>query len=157
MRFESNSVEDTKRIAAALAQCVQPGDIVMLTGDLGAGKTQFAQGFGEALDIDEPIVSPTFNIVLTYPQGRVPLYHFDLYRLDSEDQLEDIGFYELVEGDGVSLVEWGERFPDAFPDDCLHIFIIAPEEGRRVVAVESTGSRSDEIAHCWAQALGADK
>ena len=102
-------------------------------------------------------MSPTFNIVLTYPQGRVPLYHFDLYRLDSEDQLEDIGFYELVEGDGVSLVEWGERFPDAFPDDCLHVFIIAPEEGRRVVMVEPTGSRSDEIAHCWAQALGADK
>lgn len=155
MRFESNSVEDTKRIAAALAQCVQQGDVIMLTGDLGAGKTHFAQGFGEALGIDEPIVSPTFNIVLTYPQGRVPLYHFDLYRLDTEDQLDDIAFYDLIEGDGVSLVEWGERFPDAFPDDRLHVFIIAPEEGKRIVSVEPTGSRSADVARCWGKALSA--
>lgn len=153
MRFESNSVEDTKRIAAALAQCVQSGDVIMLTGDLGAGKTHFAQGFGEALGIDEPIVSPTFNIVLTYPQGRVPLYHFDLYRLDTEDQLDDIAFYDFIEGDGVSLVEWGERFPDAFPDDCLHVFIIALEEGKRIVSVESTGPRSADVAQCWVKAL----
>lgn len=153
MKFVSHSVEETQRAAAALAGAVRAGDVVMLSGDLGAGKTHFSQGFAAALGIDEPVVSPTFNIVLSYPQGRLPLYHFDLYRLDSEGQLEDIDFYAITEGDGVSLVEWGERFPDAFPDDYLHVNILIGSGGERNAAVEANGSRSRELMEAWEAAL----
>ena len=150
--FLSHSVEETQRIAGALAALVQPGDVVMLTGDLGAGKTHFSQGFAAALGVDEPVVSPTFNIMLSYPQGRIPLYHFDLYRLDSEDQLEDIDFYATIEGDGVSLIEWGERFVDAFPNDYLHVRIAVQADDARLIVAEGNGAHSDELALKWAAA-----
>lgn len=150
--FMSDSVEETQRIAGALARFVQPGDVVMLTGDLGAGKTHFSQGFAAALGVDEPVVSPTFNIMLSYPQGRIPLYHFDLYRLDSEDQLEDIDFFGTIEGDGVSLIEWGERFSNAFPDDYLHVRIAVQGDNVRSIVAEGCGPRSDELALKWARA-----
>ncbi len=150
--FVSRSVEETQRIARALAQLVRPGDVIMLSGDLGAGKTHFSQGFAAALGIDEPVVSPTFNIMLSYPQGRVPLYHFDLYRLDSGDQLEDIDFFATIEGDGVSLVEWGERFRDAFPDDYLRVDIVVLDDGERSITAVPNGARSRELALEWAHA-----
>ena len=150
--FVSHSVEETQAIAGKLARFVQPGDVIMLSGDLGAGKTHFSQGFASALGVDEPVVSPTFNIVLSYPQGRIPLYHFDLYRLDSAEQLEDIDFYGIVEGDGVSLVEWGERFRSAFPDDYLRIDFVVLAEGERAITVVGNGERSRELAVQWARA-----
>ena len=92
MKFVSHSVEDTQKFAYAFAQLVQPDDLLLLVGDLGAGKTHFTQGFADGLGIAEVPTSPTFNLVFEYHGGRLPLYHFDLYRLEDADELEDIDY-----------------------------------------------------------------
>ena len=109
--WSSSCVEDTKRMAETLAAFVQAGDCIELSGDLGAGKTQFVQGLAAGLGISAQVISPTFNILLTYPGGRVPLFHFDLYRLDDALELEGIGFYDVLEDEGVVCIEWGDKFP----------------------------------------------
>ena len=107
----TSSVEETQACAAALAGVLDAGAVVTLDGDLGAGKTHFTQGLAAALGVAQAVTSPTFNLVVEYTDGRLPLYHFDLYRLDSPYQLEDLAFYEYVEGDGVSCIEWASKFP----------------------------------------------
>ncbi|MBQ2681090.1 MAG: tRNA (adenosine(37)-N6)-threonylcarbamoyltransferase complex ATPase subunit type 1 TsaE, partial [Eggerthellaceae bacterium] len=91
-----SSVEETKSLAGKLAAVLQPGDVILLSGDLGAGKTQFTQGLAAGLGASEAVISPTFNIVLTYGSGRLPLHHFDLYRLEASEQLEDIALREYL-------------------------------------------------------------
>ena len=90
----------TKQLAATLAAHLRPNDVVVLIGDLGAGKTQFVQGIADGLGIKDQVTSPTFNIQVTYDGGRLPLHHFDLYRLEQEEELDDIGFYDTIESDG---------------------------------------------------------
>ncbi len=151
----TNSVEATKQLAATLAPYVHPGDVIVLEGDLGAGKTQFTQGFAAALDIQTPVTSPTFNILLSYYHGRVPLHHMDLYRLDDAAQLEDIGYYELIDGDsdGVAFVEWAEKFPESLPCDYLEVVIRRDpaDENARQVRVHSFGPRSRQLLCVWAK------
>lgn len=106
--LRSSSVTETQDIAAALSRLVAVNDIIVLSGDMGAGKTAFAQGFGKGLGVDEPVTSPTFNLVHTYDSGRLTMHHADLYRLDRTSEISDLALGELVEGDGVLLVEWGE-------------------------------------------------
>ena len=108
---KTTSPEATKQLASTLAPYLRAGDVVVLEGDLGAGKTQFVQGVAAGLGIRDQVTSPTFNILLSYPEGSLPLYHFDLYRLEHPDELEDIGYFETIDGDGASFVEWGEKFP----------------------------------------------
>ena len=103
-----HSVADTHAVASALAQLARTGDVIILTGEMGAGKTAFAQGFADALGVDEPVTSPTFTLVHTYDSGRVNLHHADLYRLDRMSEVADLALAELVEGDGILLVEWGD-------------------------------------------------
>ena len=145
-------------VAARLARFVRAGDAVILSGDLGAGKTRFTQGVARALGVTADVVSPTFNILLAYEGGRVPLYHLDLYRLENEKQLEDIDFYSLVGADsaGVALVEWGERFPGALPDDALFVNITTAEDGTRDLAARATGPRSEELLAQWQSAEPVD-
>ena len=95
-------------MASALAQLSRSGDVIVLAGEMGAGKTAFAQGFGQALGITEPITSPTFTLVHTYDSGRLVLHHADLYRLDRLGEVADLGLHEMVEESGVMLVEWGD-------------------------------------------------
>lgn len=102
------SVADTHGVASALAQLARTGDVLILSGDMGTGKTAFAQGFADALGVDEPVTSPTFTLVHTYDTGRVNLHHADLYRLDRMSEVADLALAELVEGDGILLVEWGD-------------------------------------------------
>ena len=153
--WASPCVEDTMRMAVALAALVQAGDCIELAGDLGAGKTRFVQGLAAGLGISAQVISPTFNILLTYPDGRVPLFHFDLYRLDDVLELEDIGFYDVLEDEGVVCIEWGDKFPDAMPGDRL-IVRLRPDTGRadgRLIELHATGARSDGLRAQWEDAL----
>ena len=102
------SIADTHAVASSLAQLARTGDVLILSGDMGSGKTAFAQGFADALGVDEPVTSPTFNLVHTYDTGRVNLHHADLYRLDRMSEVADLALAELVEGDGILLLEWGD-------------------------------------------------
>lgn len=148
---KTTSPEATKQLAATLAPYLHAGDVVVLTGDLGAGKTQFVQGVAAGLGVRGQVTSPTFNILLTYPNGTLPLYHFDLYRLDSSDELEDTGFYETVEADGASFIEWGEKFPDSLPYCYLEISLGVDAEDNRFVRAHAYGERARQLLFVWAK------
>lgn len=118
---ESFSEEDTLAFARELAQSAAPGAIYCLDGDLGAGKTAFARGFAEGLGITEPVTSPTFTILHEYPDGRLPLYHFDVYRISDPDEMYAIGYEDYFYGNGVCLVEWSELIDELIPKEARHI------------------------------------
>lgn len=119
-RVRTSSDEQTRALAKSLAMRLEAGDIIALIGDLGAGKTTFVQGLAAGLGIAEPVTSPTFALVNQY-SGRLPLYHFDVYRLDHPSQLEDIGYEEYFYGDGVSVVEWANLIADYLPEDVITV------------------------------------
>ena len=121
--YISNSAADTKKIAAELVNTLNPGSVICMYGDLGAGKTAFVQGMAAALGIDEPVTSPTFTIVNEY-YGKMPLYHFDVYRIGSSDEMFEIGFDEYIDGDGISVIEWAELIEDILPEDRINITIL---------------------------------
>lgn len=140
-RMKSASAEQTMALGAALGERLQNGDVVLLKGDLGAGKTCFSKGVAKGLGITSDVVSPTFNIVIQYDDGRIPLYHFDLYRLEEPDELEDVDFYYLIDRDtcGVSLVEWADLFPDEMPDERIEVNIIKADDGTREINIARIG------------------
>ena len=121
--FESFSREDTFNFAKALGENARPGEVYCLSGDLGVGKTVFAQGFGAGLGITEPMSSPTFTILQEYTEGRLPLYHYDVYRVGDVDEMEETGFYEYVGGEGVALIEWAELIEEIIPSNAVHVLI----------------------------------
>jgi len=122
MTFHTNSPQATQSFAAALGRLLAAGDLVLLVGELGAGKTAFAQGLARGLGVDEPVTSPTFTIVHEY-EGRIPLVHVDVYRLDRVQDLYDLGFDELVDDGRVTVVEWGDRVEHLVPADHLVVRI----------------------------------
>ncbi len=121
--FETHSAQETADFARKLAKQACPGEVYCLDGDLGTGKTVFAQGFGSGLSITEPMASPTFTILKEYEGGRLPLYHFDVYRIGSSDEMEEIGFFEKVYGEGVTLIEWASLIEDILPDRLIRVAI----------------------------------
>ncbi len=123
MIYETNSPKQTKQIAINLAKEARAGDIFCLNGDLGAGKTVFAKGFAEGLSIKEELTSPTFTIVNEYKSGTLPLYHFDVYRIGSIYEMDDLGYEEMFFGDGVCLVEWAQLIKELIPDNAFYIDI----------------------------------
>ncbi len=135
VRIVSHSVEETQDYARAMAKVAQAGDTILLVGDLGAGKTHFTQGFAAGLSIPDVPTSPTFNLVCEYHGGRLPLYHFDLYRLEDASQLDDIDYWGITEGDGVSIVEWGDKFPEAAESACLTLDFSVNPKGERVIHI----------------------
>ena len=122
MIYKSNSPKETHNIAKAFAKELKPGDILCLDGDLGVGKTAFVQGLCNALGVKEPISSPTFTIVNCY-SGNLPVYHFDVYRIDDPDEMYEIGFEEYIDSDGISVIEWSERIREIIPKDHYEITI----------------------------------
>ena len=121
--IDSFGEDDTRSLAADIARESKKGDVYALIGDLGVGKTAFAKGFAEGLGIDEPIVSPTFTVVHSYEGGRMPLYHFDVYRIGDVSEMDEIGYEDCFYGDGVSLMEWADLVEPILPDDVIRITI----------------------------------
>ncbi|MEW9670309.1 tRNA (adenosine(37)-N6)-threonylcarbamoyltransferase complex ATPase subunit type 1 TsaE [Ammoniphilus sp. 3BR4] len=140
--FTSHSPEDTKKWAEKLAQRLEPGDVIALEGDLGAGKTTFTQGLAQALGVKGVVNSPTFTLIKEY-QGRMPLYHMDVYRMD--DEFEEMGFDEYFYGEGVTVVEWASRIPSALPPELLSIYIKRLEGDSREIQVTPKGGRFRKI------------
>lgn len=120
MDARTKSAEDTRELANALAALAKPGDLVLLAGDLGSGKTTFAQGFGAGLGVQEQIVSPTFTLVRNY-EGRIPLVHCDVYRLDHLQEVIDLGLGEHLDDGAVALIEWGDVAAPSLPADFLEV------------------------------------
>ena len=113
--IESLREQDTYDLGKKLGENCKPGDIILLNGDLGVGKTVFTKGFGKGLGIEEPISSPTFTIMQIYEQGRLPLYHFDVYRIADPEEMDQIGYEDYFFGKGVCLIEWAELIYDILP------------------------------------------
>lgn len=122
MIYETFSPEETYDVGVKISKKAKPGDIYCLLGDIGVGKTVFSKGFAKGLHIDESITSPTFTIVNEY-EGRYPLYHFDLYRIEDGEELEEIGFEEYLFSRGVCLIEWAERIEEMIPEYARKIII----------------------------------
>ena len=123
MIIESHGEKDTFELAQSLAQKAQKGDIFALIGNLGAGKTAFAKGFAEGLGITEPVVSPTFTILQVYEGGRLPLYHFDVYRISDISEMDEIGYEDCFWGEGVTIMEWADIVEPILPDTATVITI----------------------------------
>ena len=137
-KFESHSAKETEQFAADLAAKALPGNVYTLTGDLGVGKTVFAKGFAKGLGIMEPVTSPTFTIVQEYLSGRLPLYHFDVYRIGDPDEMEETGFYDYIDRGGVVLIEWAELIEDVLPGNRTEITIskdLAGDDDYRLIEV----------------------
>ena len=143
MIYYTKSAEETERLAAAMAQRLQPGDVVAFYGGLGAGKTAFTRGLARGLGIKEPVTSPTYTIVNEYLSGRLPLFHFDMYRLQSAQELFDLGWDEYLERGGVCVVEWSERVEDALEDPICVRIEVQKEESCRAITIEGGGRFAD--------------
>ena len=123
MRFISHSTEETIAFGERLGALLREGDVLILTGDLGAGKTQLTKGIARALGISDDVTSPTFTIQMVYPGRDMDLNHFDLYRLERADQLEDTGIFDVLGADGVCVIEWGEQFADELGDERIDVVL----------------------------------
>ena len=142
MEFITNSPEQTEAVGIALGKILKPGTILAYRGDLGAGKTAFTRGLARGLGCTETVTSPTYTIVNEYLGGRIPLFHFDMYRLRSSDDLFDIGWEDYLERGGVCAVEWSENVDDAM-EDAVYITIEKLGEESRKITVEGGDCLAD--------------
>ena len=143
-QFEWKTInsEETSNLAERLAQLLQPGDVIALEGDLGAGKTTFTKGLAKGLEVKKTVNSPTFTIIKEY-NGRLPLYHMDVYRV--ADAFEDLGFDEYFEGDGVTVVEWAHLIEEQLPHELLTIFLYREEGDQRKMVFVPKGNRYEQL------------
>ena len=138
MEIITNSPAETEAAGAALAARLNPGSVIAFTGDLGAGKTAFTRGLARGLGVEERVTSPTFTIVNEYEGGRLPLFHFDMYRLGSADELFDIGWEDYLRRGGVCAVEWSENVEEALEEDAVRVDIRRGDrENERIISVEN--------------------
>lgn len=149
--YETNSAGETFELGRSLGENAKAGQIFTLIGDLGVGKTVFTQGVARGLAITEPISSPTFTIVQVYEEGRLPFYHFDVYRIGDVEEMEEIGYEDYFYGDGICLIEWANLIEEILPESCTEITIeknpekgfdyrkITMEEKKRQEAAEKKG------------------
>jgi tRNA threonylcarbamoyladenosine biosynthesis protein TsaE len=142
--FTTHSPAETQALAERLAGRLLAGDVLWLSGDLGAGKTTFAQGLGRGLRVSAPVVSPTFVLVREY-RGRLPLYHIDLYRLDERRDMLNLGLRDYLDGDGVCVVEWAERFDAEHMLPGLHIHFEPLAENVRALTFRGIGERAARL------------
>ncbi|SHO49592.1 tRNA (adenosine(37)-N6)-threonylcarbamoyltransferase complex ATPase subunit type 1 TsaE [Anaerocolumna xylanovorans] len=142
MIIETNNREETFELGKNLGEQAKRGEVYCLSGDLGTGKTVFTQGFARGLGITEPVNSPTFTIVSEYEEGRLPLYHFDVYRIEDIEEMEEIGYEDYFYGEGVCLVEWAELIKELLPETYVLVTIEKnPEKGfdyRKITVTNSS-------------------
>ena len=135
--FIMKSEEDTEKLAREFAKGLRAGDVVALVGDLGAGKTTFTKAAAEGLGVTEKLSSPTFTIVCEYESGRLPLYHFDVYRVNDEDELFEIGFDDYLHGKGVCLIEWANLVEDLLPENTIYVNLsYGSSENERIINIK---------------------
>ena len=156
LTVSTRSVGETEALGRTLGSAVAANDVIILTGDLGAGKTHLSKGVAEGLGISGTVASPTFNILLVHQGGRLTLNHLDLYRLENADDLVDIDFYDVIEQGGVSLVEWGDRFDDVISLADLTVSIAITGDDDREVTLEAHSERGEAIVGALVSVLGAD-
>ena len=142
MTYETNSPEETERVGAALGRVVRPGTVIACRGGLGAGKTAFTRGLARGLGYTDIVTSPTYTIVNEYLGGRLPLFHFDMYRLSSSDDLWDIGWEDYLDRGGVCCVEWSENVADAL-EDPITVTIDKLGENSRRITLEGGSALAD--------------
>ena len=152
--YVSTTTEQTIALGQILGKLLQAGDVLVLTGDLGAGKTQLTKGIAAGMGVTDDVTSPTFTIEMVYEGALMPLYHFDLYRLNDPDQLEDTGLYDALESDGPTIIEWGEQFAEQIGERTLDVYVsrLSEEElesddaePRRQVRFIPQNARGEEI------------
>ena len=128
--YETNAPAETFELGRKLGEKAKAGTIIAMSGDLGVGKTLFTQGFAKGLGIDEPVSSPTFTILQVYDSGRIPFYHFDVYRVGDPEEMDEIGFEDYIFGEGVSIIEWAELIEELLPPETAYVKIEKdPEKG----------------------------
>ena len=141
LQLTSNSMQETRALGAALAKKLRKGDVVLLDGQMGAGKSEFARGIAQGLSIADNVTSPTFTILQVYNDGIMPLYHFDWYRITDASQLYEMGMDEYLYGDGIAVVEWPQQCEELIPDNHLSVKIdIGDNENQRIFTFTCAGS-----------------
>jgi tRNA threonylcarbamoyladenosine biosynthesis protein TsaE len=135
MIVRTTSEEETIELGFTVGKALKKGSVVSLRGSLGVGKTVFAKGVAQSLGIEEAIVSPTFTLIQEY-EGALPLYHMDLYRIDSEEEFELIGGEEYLFGDGITLIEWSEKIQDLLPQETIYVTISLESDNTRSITIE---------------------
>jgi tRNA threonylcarbamoyladenosine biosynthesis protein TsaE len=136
--FISNSPAETEAIGRRLAECIGVGSVLALQGELGSGKTLFTKGLVAGMGSKAAVSSPTFTIVHEYPDGRLPVYHFDFFRVENRQSLARLGLDDYLFGDGVSVIEWGDRFPEFIPDQARWILFQMKSENQRAIVFRGT-------------------
>jgi tRNA threonylcarbamoyladenosine biosynthesis protein TsaE len=142
-KYTSHSEDDTLRLAENIESEKWPNMVICLNGELGSGKTVFTKGFASAMGIVETITSPTFNIIKEYPDGELPLYHMDVYRLDDND--DSIGFNDYYQKNGVTIIEWADNIPSKLPKERLDIYFKVLDENTRILVFKPYGTQYEEL------------
>lgn len=144
LRFETNNARETEQLGMAIGRALKGGEVIAMTGDLGAGKTTLTKALAKSLGIDEHVTSPTFTIVNEY-EGRLKLFHFDVYRIGDIEEMYDLGFEEYIYGDGVSIIEWSNLIKEILPEDTINIEILASRENTRIINLSGKGKKFDNL------------
>jgi len=143
IRVHTASANETEELGERIGRALQAGSVVALIGELGAGKTTLTKGIARGLEVPDLVHSPTFTLIHEH-RGRLPIYHFDLYRLDTPDQLDDLGYEEYFNGDGICVIEWAEKIENLLPDDRLEVRITG-EDDARTFELRATGPGAEVL------------
>ncbi|KAF5062947.1 tRNA (adenosine(37)-N6)-threonylcarbamoyltransferase complex ATPase subunit type 1 TsaE [Sedimentibacter sp. B4] len=144
MKIKVNNLQDTEKIGKIISRCLEKGTVLCLDGDLGAGKTAITQFIAKEFGVKEYITSPTFNIIKEY-EGRLPFYHMDVYRIESEDDMYDLGYDEYIYSEGVTVIEWSENIRTILPDERIDIKIDRIDDNKRIMTIEGKGVVYEKI------------
>ncbi len=144
MKITVNNLDETQQIGKIIGRCLDKGDVLCLDGDLGVGKTSLTQFIAREFGVDEYITSPTFTIIKEY-EGRLPFYHMDVYRLDSSDDMHDLGYEEYIYSEGVTVIEWSEKIKEILPEERININIKRVDDNSRILYIDGRGKTLDKL------------